>query len=59
MLRNCLEDGNELVVRYNLAVAVSHGDFVCVSTFHSNDVITFWVSVITIAAESWCAIRAK
>lgn len=59
MLRNCLEDGDKLVVRHNLAVAVSHRDLVCVSTFHDDNVIALWVSVIAVAVESWCAIRAK
>jgi hypothetical protein len=59
MLRNCLEDGYELVVRYNLAVAISHGDLVCVSTFHNNDVIALWVSVVTVASKGWGTIRAE
>lgn len=59
MLRNRLEDGYELVVRYNLPVTVSHGDLVCVSTFHNDNVIALWVSVIAVTSKGWCAIRAE
>ncbi len=59
MLRNSLKDGNELIVRYNLAVVVPHRDLVCVSTLHGANVVALWVSVIAVASKGWCAIRAE
>lgn len=59
MLRYGLEDGDELVVRYNFAVAMPHRDLISMSTFHGDNVIALWVSVVAVAARGRGTIRAE